>query len=475
MIDDFDDALALANGPATRDGARQRGARAASEPGRAESPGARTEGRAPEGAHGDAPDQTPDRAPRHAPGNTSGHGVGNDPEDGEQAGAHHPAWGRARELAHRAFRPLAPRRLSLEQARGHTLASPLHALTDLPAFDTSAMDGWAVAGPGPWRLVEGPPALAGGPLATPLTDGLALPIATGARLPEGATAVLRAEAGAVRRGLLTGHTPEPGADIRPRGQECRSGAVLLPTAAPLTPAALGLAAAAGYDQLAVRPRPRAEVLVLGDELLHRGLPHDGRVRDALGPMVGPWLAALGAEVLVTRRLGDDAEALAEAVATTRADLVVTTGSTAAGPVDLLRRVLRERGARPLVTGVAVRPGHPMLLAELPGQIPLIGLPGNPLAAVSGLLTLAGPLLRGLTDRPLAEDRTATLAEPVRGHPRDSRLVPVVHRAGPATVRPLSYAGPAMLRGIAAATALAVIPPGGAEAHAEVRLLDLPEA
>ncbi|WP_405379033.1 MULTISPECIES: molybdopterin molybdotransferase MoeA [Streptomyces] len=387
-----------------------------------------------------------------------------------------PAWAEARTVAYRAFRPIVPRRLPLEHTLGHALASPLTALTDLPAFDTSAMDGWAVAGPGPWRLVDGPPALAGGPLAAPLADGRAVPIATGARVPEGATAVLRAERGTVDRGRLTGHTPEPGADIRPRGQECRSGTELLPTAAPLTPAALGLAAAAGYDQLAVRPRPRAEVLVLGDELLFRGLPHDGRVRDALGPMVGPWLAALGARVLVTRRLGDDVEALAEAVATTRADLVVTTGSTAAGPVDLLRRVLHELGAQPLITGVAVRPGHPMLLAELPDGTPLVGLPGNPLAAVSGLLTLAAPVLRALTDRPPPAERAARLTERVTGHPRDTRLVPVLASdADPAEVRPLSYAGPAMLRGIAAASALAVIPPGGAEAHTPVRLLDLPQA
>ncbi|WP_369268584.1 molybdopterin-binding protein, partial [Streptomyces harbinensis] len=137
-------------------------------------------------------------------------------------------------------------------------------------------------------------------------------------------------------------------------QECRSGAELLPAGTRLAPAALGLAAAAGYDELDVHPLPRAEVLVLGDELLHRGLPHDGRIRDALGPMTGPWLAALGAEVLVTRRLGDDADALREAIETSRADLIVTTGGTASGPVDHLRATLRALGATTLVGGVTVR-------------------------------------------------------------------------------------------------------------------------
>ncbi|MDT0307098.1 molybdopterin molybdotransferase MoeA [Streptomyces sp. DSM 44917] len=468
--DAFEDALALANGPHPPGPAA---------PGRS-APGRPAPGRSPAHAPaappapGAAPGQDPE-APAQAPGEPGLARPRRTPPPEDHGGLVTPGWDTARATAHRAVRPLPPRRLPLDLALGHTLAAPLTALTDLPAFDTSAMDGWAVAGPGPWRLAPGPGLLAGSaPPSAPLTDGEAVPIATGARLPHGATAVLRSEHGTAADGELRGPTPQPGADIRPRGQECRTGAELLPARSALTPAALGLAAAAGYDQLAVRPRPRAEVLILGDELLFRGLPHDGRVRDALGPMTGPWLTALGAQVLVTRRIGDDADALHEAVAGSRADLVVTTGSTAAGPVDHLRGVLERLGAQLLVSGVAVRPGHPMLLAELPGGTPLVGLPGNPLAAVSGLLTLAAPLLNALADRPLPEPRPARLTEEVRGHPRDTRLVPVACPE-PGRARPLSYAGPAMLRGIAAASALAVIPPGGAASGDRVRLLDLPLA
>ena len=186
-----------------------------------------------------------------------------------------------------------------------------------------------------------------------------------------------------------------GQDIRPRGQECRSGDVLLPATALVTPAVLGLAAAAGYDDLATVARPRVEVLVLGDELLTQGLPHDGLIRDALGPMLGVWLRALGAEVVGTRRLKDDAGALLAAITGSSADLVITTGGTASGPVDHVHPVLHKAGAELLVDGVAVRPGHPMLLAQIGVGKHLVGLPGNPLAAVSGLLTLAEPLLREL--------------------------------------------------------------------------------
>ncbi|MEO3751621.1 molybdopterin molybdotransferase MoeA [Streptomyces sp. B6B3] len=453
LADDFDDALALANEPAVA--------------GSAAGPAAAR----PTSAAGTARDRTPE--PPAEPGD------GGDPWESEDTPQlRSPDWDAARAAAYRAGRPLPPRTLPLDETLGATLAAPLTALTDLPAFDTSAMDGWAVAGPGPWRLTGRPRVLAGVGRAVPLTDGQAVPIATGARIPEGTTAVLRAERGSVLTnspvapGQLRGATPGPGADIRPRGQECRSGTTLLDSGAPITPAVLGLAAAAGYDGLAVHPRPRAEVLVLGDELLYQGLPHDGRIRDALGPMTGPWLTALGARVLVTRRLGDDADALHEAISTSRAELIVTTGSTASGPVDHLRPVLRRLGAPVLVRGVAVRPGHPMVLARTPDGVPLVGLPGNPLAAVSALLTLAAPLLRALSGRAEPDTRRAELTTAVRGHPSDTRLVPVDCPAG-SDARPLSYAGPAMLRGIASAAALAVIPPGGAEAGVQIRLLDLP--
>jgi molybdopterin molybdotransferase len=245
---------------------------------------------------------------------------------------------------------------------------------------------------------------------------------------------------------------------------------------------LGLAAAAGYDRLTVTRRPRAEVLVLGDELLHRGVPYEGRIRDALGPAVAPWLSELGADVIVTRRLGDDAEALHEAVSTTTADLLVTTGGTARGPVDHLRPTLDRVGARLLIEGVRVRPGHPMLLARLPrdgrdgadGHGPyLVGLPGNPLAALSGLVTLAAPLIRTLGDRAPEREVFAALTDDVQGHPRDTRLVPVAFSPADSRARPLRYNGPAMLRGVATADALAVVPPGGGAAGSDVRMLPLP--
>ncbi|WP_455352905.1 molybdopterin molybdotransferase MoeA [Streptomyces sp. SYSU K217416] len=383
-------------------------------------------------------------------------------------------WPEARALAARTARavPARTRRTPLDGALGDVLAGPLEALTDLPSFDTSAMDGWAVAGPGPWTVQEGG-ILAGADRPAPLADGEAVRIATGARVPADATAVIRNEhARTDTQGRLHAEREVVhGQDIRPRGQECHSGDLLLPAGTPVTPAVLGLAAAAGYDELLTVPRPRVEILVLGDELLTAGRPHDGLIRDALGPMAGPWLSTLGADVTATHRLGDNADALHKAVTSSDADLVITTGGTAAGPLDHVHPVLRRAGAELLVDGVAVRPGHPMLLARLTPARFLVGLPGNPLAAVSALLTLAEPLLRGLAGLAPRPSYTAPVRGDVHGHPYDTRLVPVVHRAEQAV--PLHYNGPAMLRGIAAADGLAVVPPGGAISGQELDILDLP--
>ncbi|WP_240662327.1 molybdopterin molybdotransferase MoeA [Streptomyces sp. WAC 06738] len=455
------------------------------------------------------------------------------PEPGDPRGL---SWDAARRVAVRSGRRLGAVAVPVAGAYGQVLAEPLRALADLPPFDTSAMDGYAVAGPGPWRLdASGQGILAGHAAHPALPDGHAVRIATGARVPPGATGVLRSEHAELRddgslyaTGATAAQDVRTGQDIRPRGQECRAGAELLPAGERVTPAVLGLAAAAGHDELRVVRRPRVEILVLGAELLHRGLPREGRIRDALGPMLEPWLRACGAEPFVTRRLGDDAELLYEAVATSTADVVVTTGGTAAGPVDHVHGTLRRLKADLVVDGVAVRPGHPMLLAVLPTGAHVVGLPGNPLAAVSGLLTLAEPLVRVLGGAPVPEPPEAVLTADVKGHPTDTRLVPVALEQGahapaahrpactersaptaPAAqipppgaqrpartpargahaapvraaasgapylaARPLRFTGPAMLRGLAVADALAVVPPGGAPAGTPVRVLRLPWA
>lgn len=382
-------------------------------------------------------------------------------------------WAGARATAGTACAPVTPRRAGLDHAAGAVLAVDALALTDLPATDTSAMDGWAVAGPAPWRLVG---SVLAGEVPAPLADGTAVGIATGAVMPPGAVGVLRRERGQAAP-LPDGGTrvaPVPGAetgaalarDVRRAGGECRAGDVVLPAGSLLGPAAVGLLAAAGHDHVEVR-RAGVDVLVLGDELLGSGPARDGRLRDALGPLLTAWLPALGLAVTSRRHVPDTAAALDLALRSCTGDVVVTTGSTARGPVDHLHAVLAAAGARLVVDGVAVRPGHPMLLAVLPDGRPLVGLPGNPLAAVSGLLTLLDPVVAALHARPAPPPSVVRLAERVEAGAEATRLVPL--HAG----RPALFAGPGMLRGLATADVVAVVPPGGADAGDEVEALPLP--
>jgi molybdopterin molybdotransferase len=379
-------------------------------------------------------------------------------------------WSRACELAAGvgAASVVAPMVVPLASAAGGILAENACARGDLPPADVSAMDGWAVAGPPPWRVVGEVLAGSRWPSSRPLAPGEAVGIATGAGLPAGADAVLRRERGRPDGDRLVagGLPPDAGTDVRSAGQECRRGDVVLEAGTEIGAAALGLLAAAGLDRVAVR-RVRADVLVLGDELLTSGPGRDGRLRDALGPLLSVWLPGRGIEIASRRYVPDAAGPLATALSGSLGDVVVTTGSTARGPVDFLHAVLASAGARLVVDGVAVRPGHPQLLAVLADGRPLVGLPGNPLAAVSGLLTLFDPMVASMRGRPPVAARRGVLAVDVPAGPDATRLVPV------AGGRPALFAGPGMLRGLAGADAVAVVPPGGIRAGEPAVLLDLP--
>ncbi|MFF4617153.1 molybdopterin molybdotransferase MoeA [Nonomuraea jabiensis] len=387
-------------------------------------------------------------------------------------------WVTARALAKGAAAPLEPASVPLDDALGGRLAAPLTALVPVPGVDVSAMDGYAVAGAGPWRVVGR--VLAGGACyGHKLRPGEAVEIATGAPAPAGASAVLPYEHAAVDGARVDGAV-EIGRHIRRRGEDIAEGAVVLGGGAVVTPVALGLAAALGHDELLVRPRPRVAVLITGDEVVREGLPAPGRVRDAIGPFLPGLVAWAGGRVAGTDVLPDGREALraalaarvagrvADRLADRAADVVVVCGASSKGPADHLRAMLGDLGADVIVDGVAVRPGHPQLLARLPGGAPVVGLPGNPFAALGAALTLLAPILRELAGIPVRTE-TSALAGAVRAHPRDTRLVPV-RRSGRGAV-PVGHDRPGSLWGAALADALAVVPPGWA--GEQVELIELP--
>jgi molybdopterin molybdotransferase len=267
---------------------------------------------------------------------------------------------------------------------------------------------------------------------------------------------------------------------------------------------LGLAASLGLDRLTVISQPRVIALVTGDELVHRGPSGPGRVRDAIGPMLPGLIARAGGIASPSANpaggfgstaglhgldgstpgrtggvgptppspvvhLPDSRDALIEALASADAELVLVSGSSASGPADHLRGALAALGAELIIDGVACRPGHPQALARFTDGRLVLGLPGNPLAALTAFLTLGVAALHRLRGLGLPVLPVAPVPGGITCHPHTTRLVPV--RVGPQGVVPIGHGGSAMLRGVAGADALAVVDPGPAEAIA-ARLLSL---
>ena len=382
---------------------------------------------------------------------------------------HEPIWDDARAAAYTAAGANEPVQSTLEHAIGLTLAEPIAAKSMVPAFDTAMMDGWAVAGDAPWT-VRG--RVLAGSMPPAISAGEALEIATGAPVPAGATAVLRREWGErIGEQLIATHAITSGLDIRTTGDEARIGDVLIDAGAVVTPPIVGLAALVGNDSLVVHRRPSVEALILGDEIVTAGIPPAGKVRDALGVQVLHWSNRYGAERRGVTHVPDTLDATVDALRNSTADLVFTTGGTAKGPVDHMHAALAAVGASLIVDEVKVRPGHPMLLAELPTGQFVIGLPGNPLAGVAGFLTFARPILLAMAKQPLPAMETVRTLGSISAPAGERRLIPAT-RTG-ATATPTEYWGSAMLRGIATSNCFLVSEPGGADVGDDVGVLELP--
>lgn len=383
-------------------------------------------------------------------------------------------WAEARHVAFDAAQPLPVEQVALGPAAvGRKLAAPVEALQDIPHFDSSAMDGWAVNGSAPWIFV---------PRGERLHPGQACAVVTGGVLPPGSKAVLRSESGKTgvdEDGLpvlkldaeAKPGEPRSGQHIRPRGKEAAQGEQLLGSGTVLNPVQIALAALAGVDSLQVVGRPRVKLLFTGDEVIGSGVPLPGQVRDVFSPQLAATVAMLGAEVIGQDRVADRFEPTAAAFSSKQVDVFISTGGTGHSAADHVRRALAELGAELLVDGVAMRPGGPALLAKLPGGQFVVGLPGNPLAAFMGLSTLAQPLLAALAGKsfPLSRDVVSGAAhDAVAGR---TRLLPYRDFYGLAS--PVGKTESAMLRGLAQAEGVLVIPPHGVKLGEQVQAFDLP--
>ena len=311
----------------------------------------------------------------------------------------------------------------LDEAMGSVLAESLVSLVDDPVVDSAEFDGFAFRGEGPWLIDE---------ISDVLSPGHAFPVHAGQALPHHCDAVIpahetearsRADGRLMLWGLdgLTGlpdETARPaiGVGIVRQGEYAQAGTRLLEMGAPVTPGVLATAAAAGHDELVVWRPPVVGVLVLGATLLDRGLPRQNRVRDALGHTVAAFVAELGARGNPAVRAPETEELLLREIDDSSADLLITTGATDPGATSLLRRVLRDLDAHWLVDGIRLTPGADALLVRLLDGRLLLGLPGNPVAALAALSALGAPLIGALRGEPaLAEppqvDVQGTLPDP----------------------------------------------------------------
>ncbi len=298
--------------------------------------------------------------------------------------------------------------VNLADAAGRLLACDLHASRDVPAFDRSAMDGWALRAEATFGAGRDDPiafevigtARAGRPFPGPLGPQQAVRIMTGAPLPAGADAVLPAEEGREQQGRLEAYQAlAPQRHVSRVGEDVRRGTRVLAAGRRLRPQDVGLAAALGATQLSVRTRPSVSVLITGDEILPLGaVDREACIPDANGPMLRALLQRDGATVAQWRYVPDGREALRNALKDAPGDILLISGGSSVGEEDHAPGLVAELGTLAF-HGLALRPASPAGMGQIEGR-PVFLQPGHPVSCLCAYDLLAGRLVRRLaTGRP----------------------------------------------------------------------------
>ena len=362
----------------------------------------------------------------------------------------------------------APRVASvpLDDALGLTLARSIRAPVDLPRFDNSAVDGYAIRimdGPSQpdetpsasWRVIGA--AEAGRPFRGTLRAGQAVRILTGAQVPRGAEAILMQEQ-AQRQGdrLIARQPSRPGQHIRRRGEDLRRGVLVLAAGTTLRPQELGLLAAMGYRAAPVYPRPTVAVLATGDELQAPGSRlKPGGIYESNSYLLTALIRCAGARAIRLGLVRDVPHSLERAMRRgLRADVLIVSGGVSVGDKDFVRRVARRCGVRQRFWQVSIKPGMPVFFGRCQRTM-VFGLPGNPVSAFVTFEEFVTPALHRLMGRPW-RDRyvtVATLAQELR--PSMSRRthfirVRVGSDNGQPIAQPLGGQGSHQLRSLAEA-------------------------
>ncbi|MCK5572511.1 MAG: hypothetical protein KAJ12_07105, partial [Bacteroidetes bacterium] len=381
--------------------------------------------------------------------------------------------------------------MNFEEARGAVLAQPIVALEDQPAFASSAMDGFALrtadvknaSADRPVRLPVSATARAGQAEPVPVGKGTAVRIMTGARVPEGADAVVMWEdVGEAESEIVVTRPLSAGKNIRKAAEELKAGETVLKEGTLVTPSVVALLAVLGYEDVQVYPRPRVAVITTGDELVAVNDPKGpGKIRDSNAPFLVAGLSEAGiGDIEIAARVEDDKETLTSVLqrGLERADVLIVTGGVSVGDFDFVKQILADLGVRQQFWGINVKPGKPAYFGTHGGKL-VFGLPGNPVSVGVLFYELVRPALLAMMGQKDGTLRRSVgrLTASIRKRTSRLELVRASFSEKDGTVTPLSKQDSHMLSGFAKANCLIRFPEDRQELEAgeEVELDMLPEA
>ena len=282
---------------------------------------------------------------------------------------------------------LPAERVAWHEALGRTLAEAIRSRDNIPPFDNSAMDGYAVRSadlqtlPASLSVIEDIPA--GTFPQKTVVPGTCARIMTGAPFPEGADAVAPVEwTEAGEEGQVQfNRAPQPREHVRDAGQDVRAGALVFEPGQVVTPPVVGMMMTLGYPDVAVAQRPRVAVISTGDELVDASEAlGPGKIRDSNGPALAAQVVSAGGEALPPFHAQDNPESIRAVVeAALDADVLLFSGGVSVGSYDFVKQVLDEMGMALLFWKVRQRPGKPLAFGLLQGRR-VFGLPGNPVSS-----------------------------------------------------------------------------------------------
>ena len=372
--------------------------------------------------------------------------------------------------------PLPGTTIPVSGSLGYSLSEDIVAGDDVPDFDNSAMDGYAVrtedvAGAekdNPAKLTVTGEAPAGSPSEKSLNPGEAIRIMTGGMVPQGTDAVIRVE-----DTILDGDTvhilapANKGQNIRSAGNDIKKGGTVLSAGEPITPAGMGILASLGVAQVPVYRKPRVAFMITGDELLQPGDPLvPGKIRNSNQFTLTGMLEECGVEWTDLGTGGDSIDVIKQKISSGMdADMIITSGAVSVGKYDFVKEAFEQLGMKQLFWRIAQKPGKPLLFGLLDGiphnerRIPVFGLPGNPVSTMVTFLVYAKTALakmKGLKNF-MPEKLTAELTKDYQKKPGLTHFVRgrYVVKDGAMKVAPADKQGSGILQNMSRSNCLIV--------------------